>query len=393
MRVAALFFATVALAHADPRIALDDAFPDPDGATCFSGEITLIEHVNRKGILRLDRDGSLNKYHWDLPHHFQMLPYGAIFYRGAPAELKDIPIGTHLHGQFYLGPEGEFEVDAPVSNYFASRMANPDLRSVESQFSRVLLLEDDFSFYQRQGATWKIIAIAENLDEISVELSLDSSQKTFRIDRGTRIWKGREFGALEDLKVGQAVQLNLGWIDLLGSHEQDGLCRDIWIDEESRAVATEQQRQIHIAHQKRRGVPAMVLETENISNEGARGHVTVEIFSGVDQQLLDAFEDGGGVTIWPAEPTLRSYVHHSKPAGQLEITKLENPAPGSSGVQIRMHLWEMLEGFRPGRTVRIAARDWPTLERPLEERLEPADARKFEVGPKPAAGRDGPPAD
>ena len=31
-----------------------------------------------------------------------MLPYGSIYYHGAPAALQDIPLGTHLHGLFYL---------------------------------------------------------------------------------------------------------------------------------------------------------------------------------------------------------------------------------------------------------------------------------------------------
>ena len=36
-----------------------------------------------------------------------MLPYGSVRYRGGAATLRDIPIGTHLHGWFYLPPEGE----------------------------------------------------------------------------------------------------------------------------------------------------------------------------------------------------------------------------------------------------------------------------------------------
>ena len=56
-----------------------------------------------------------------------------------------------------------------------------------------------------------------------------------------------------------------------------------------------------------------------------------------------------------------------------------------------MHLYEMLEGFRKGRAVRVAPGHWPTLARPLEERLWQKDTRIFSVGPKPVADRDGPP--
>ena len=33
------------------------------------------------------------------PHPFAMLPYGIVRYHGAPADLRDIPLGTVLHVQ------------------------------------------------------------------------------------------------------------------------------------------------------------------------------------------------------------------------------------------------------------------------------------------------------
>lgn len=388
----------------DPRIALDSAFPAPDAATAFSGEITLVEHVNRKGILRLDRDGEINNYHWDLPHHFQMLPYGAIYLHGAPAELKDVPIGTHLHGQFHLGPEGWFEVTPPESGYVAGNEARPDMRSVVSQYSRVLLFEDDFTFYQRQGAGWRIKTISEVPRQIVVErvkLSDGSPEdgedglegmtgaRTFRVDEGTRVWKNSRISSLADLAEGQIVQLNLGWVSLLGSFEQDGLCREIWIDEESRQSATARQSGVHIAHQKRRGVPATVIGTESMAGEGARGHMTVELHHGIHPVLLDAIQSAKSVLVQAAEPTLRTYDRGDpKPAGQLEVTRRENPPPGSTGIRIRMHLYEMLEGFRPGRTVRISLNEWDMPDRPREEKLWQKDIRIFSVGPEPVTGRE-----
>jgi len=95
----ALLIATSPRLHAedpaDERIALDSAFPVANAGKRFAGELILVEHVNRRGILRLDRDGTINKYYWDLPHHFQMLPYAEITYHGAGAELGDLPLGTH----------------------------------------------------------------------------------------------------------------------------------------------------------------------------------------------------------------------------------------------------------------------------------------------------------
>lgn len=390
----------------DARVARDDQFPDASAAKYIAGEIILVEHVNRIGILRPERDGTINKYFWDLPHEFRMLPYGAIFLHGAPAELKDLPLGIHVHGQFYLGPEGEYEVKPPVSGYVAGNMAKPDMRAVTSPYSRVLRLEDDFSFYQRQGTGWKIVELAEDLTSVTMERVrlTDGSifeggdadgglagRQVFRLDRGCRIWKEAAIGKLEDLAPGQVVQVNLGWVSLLGSEKQDGLCREIWIDEASREAAMEQQRQIHIAHQKRRGVAALVVKTESMPGEGARGHMTVELAAGLDPELVEEVKTASSVAVWAVEPTLRGYDNDSKPASQLEVTEIESPPGGSSGVRIRMHLYEMLEGFRKGRAVRIAPGHWPTLARPLEERLWQKDTRIFSVGPKPVADRDGPP--
>jgi hypothetical protein len=389
----------------DPRIALDEEFPDPGGASYFGGEITLVEHVNRKGILRLDRDGTINKYFWDLPHHFQMLPYGAIYYHGAPAELRDLPIGTHLHGQFYLGPEGEFEVKPPVSGYVAGKMARPDLRSVETKFSRVFRLEDDFSFYQGQGAGWKIRKIADDRSELTVELvSLKdgslieegreflSGEQVFRLNAGTQVWKGNGFGSLEDLAEDQVVQINLSWVSLLGSQKQDGLCREIWIDEESRALAAERQRGVHLAHSRFRGVGAKVIQTEHTPGKGAEGHVTIQFHAGIDPGLIGEIVEGKTITVRAAEPSLRTYDSNDGKQGHIKEVERIDPVPaGSSGVEVTFHIYEMFEGLRAGRTIRVAAKDWMIPETPREEKLWPNDLRIFEVGPKHVADRDGPP--
>lgn len=390
---------------ADPRIALDVAFPDPAQAKSLNGELILVEHVNRFGILRLDRDGTINSYHWDLPHHFQMLPYGSIQFQGAPADLMDVPLGTHLHGRFYLGPEGDFKVTPPDSGYTAGKLAAPDMRSVVSQYSRVLSFEDDFSFYENKDEGWKITAFGKDRSTLTVErvtLANGSPSRAgesddgikprmvVRLDRGARIWKGRQISALEDLAEGQIVQINFGWVTLLGSTKEDGICREIWIDAESRKVAREHQRQVHIASMNRRGVPATILKTESMPGQGARGHITLAFHAGVDAELIQAFQPKSSVIIWAAEPSLRVYdaLNDTKPASDLEIMRVDYPPPGDSGVHVRLHCWEMIEGFRAGRTIRLALKDWSPGERPREELLWPVDTRSFHVGPMPVADRD-----
>lgn len=387
----------------DARIALDSSFPAALAGKRFAGELILVEHVNRRGILRLDRDGTINKYYWDLPHHFQLLPYAEIAYHGASAELSDLPLGTHLHGVFYLGPEGDFKVVPPESQYFASRMAAPDLRSVVSQYSRVLRFEDDFSYHQRRGEGWKLAAFGPDRSTVTIErvrladasavTDADDGVKnmqTLRLDRGARIWKGREIAALEELAVGQIVQLNLTLATLLGATQQDGLVREVWIDEPSRQVAARQQRQFHIAEMKRRGLPGVILKTESLPGEGARGYVTFAFPAGVESELIDLFKAKTTAMVWAAEPSLRGW--DGVGWGTVDtVTRIKAPPPGHSGIEIRMHLYEMLEGFRRGRTILLGLRDWNAPPRPREVELWPNDTRIFHVGPKPVADRDSAP--
>jgi hypothetical protein len=396
-------------APADPRIAADGAFPDPAGAKRICGEVTLVEHVNRMGILRPDRDGSLNKYFWDLPHQFQLLPYAAIRLQGAPAAFEDVPLGTHLHGVFYLGPEGDFEVNPPPTEFDAGRAAKPDMRSVESRYSRALRLEDDFSYFSRLGHGWKVAAIGAKQDSLSVqrvrledESPVDEkqagdgvkSQQVLRLDRGCTVWKGRSLGTIDDLTAGQTVQVNITWATLLGSHQQDGICREIWTDPESRQAAAERRRQAHLAAAKRRGVPALVLKTTHSPGEGAKGRIELALADAADAELLETFGPKAAVGLKPVEASLRGYRNGFIPLAGVEVRRVPNPPPGHSGFELTALCQEMREGFRAGRTVLVGRTDWDNLTvsalgggRPQEEELSPRDNRIFHVAPK-TANRD-----
>ena len=51
------------------------------------------------------------------------------------------------------------------------------------------------------------------------------------------------------------------------------------------------------------------------------------------------------------------------------------PQPGSSGLQLRVQLSELLEGFRPGRIVRFRPSGFPNVKLPPEERVNNFDDR------------------
>src|SRR6185436_6118241 len=129
---------------------VEGQFPPEGSAHTISGELIQVDHLERRFLLRVDRNDSQDRGVWDLPLAAVMLPYGSIWYHGAPAALQDIPLGTHLHGLFYLkDPNDKTEL-----------LPGPHNRHTpESAFRRCFRIEDDFTFHARQKQHWKIEAV------------------------------------------------------------------------------------------------------------------------------------------------------------------------------------------------------------------------------------------
>jgi len=325
---------------------IDGKFPPADSAHAISGELIQCDHPERRFRIRVDRDDSQQVSHFDLPLESVMLPYGSIYYHGAPAALQDIPIGTHVHGLFYLRDPGD-KTPPPQG---------PNDRNAEDwEFRRCLRLEDDFSFRARRMQAWRIDAV-------------DLAGKKFTatlVDGGN--------------PVGQTVQLNVTWATLLSP----GRVLDIWVDEPSRELATALQLARHRDHVRDRGLPGWI---EAVDDE--KQIVTITFFDGVDPQLFQELtgidekphgwpfsspEDDpkapkGGIAV--ARECLMTYepMHDRKGGNILAIDKV--PAEvGSSGVRIKVKCCMMLEGFRPGRVVRFFPATWPVNTLPKEEQF------------------------
>jgi len=334
-------------------------FPPEGSAHYFSGELIQKDHVNRTGRLRVSRTDAQRRSHWDLSVDFRMLPYGSLKYHGAPAALKDIPVGTHLHGWFYKKAP-----DEEVKTIFHNRS------SLEADFTRCFRLEDDFSYYASRNRAWKVAAV--NLEEMKLSvfgITLDNKLTeekltVFDLQRSTRVWQGKSIASLEDIKPGQVIQLNLTWATLYGP----GRVTDLWLDKESQQTAALHQLPIHRDHQKDRGLAGWVAEVDN-----QKRAVTVTLFDGVDGGLLKEFQPNTSATIVVAEPNLRSYDQvNDRKGGPILAVKDAPKQPGSSGVQVVVQPSLLLEGFRPGRIVRVFPAGWPIISIPLEERLWPA---------------------
>jgi len=112
-------------------------FPPEGSAHYIGGELIALDHVNRTGVLRQDRTPATVRRDWDRPLPFRLLPFGALTFRGAPAELRDIPLGTHLHGQFYFGFEPALKEAFLLKETLTVVVAEDSLRSYDQGSDRM----------------------------------------------------------------------------------------------------------------------------------------------------------------------------------------------------------------------------------------------------------------
>lgn len=349
----------------------DGKFPPAGSAHAISGELIWVDHLERRFHLRVDRNDSQDRGVWDLPLDVLMLPYGAVWYHGAPAALQDIPLGTHLHGQFYLRPTGDKTQPPPTSN---------NRRTPEFDFGRCLLLEDDFTHRSRQNQAWTIDSVDLAAKRLVATLHAGGKPlgkpQTFDLLSHTRVFQGSGFGTLAALAKGQSVQLNLTWATLYGP----GRITDVWLDEPARTFATAQQRERHRNHVRERGLPGWVEAVDDNAQV-----VTIVFFGNVDPALFDEIGRTADVpdgakpedkaraargTIAVARDSLMTYdpVNDRKGGPILEVSKI--PAePGSGGVRIRVQCDLLLEGFRPRRVVRFYPPTWKVVALPREEQF------------------------
>ncbi len=348
-------------------------FPPAGSAYEIAGELISVDHVNRTGVLRPDRTDAQRRGDWDLPLPFTLLPYGSLRYHGAPAELRDIPIGTHLHGQFYAG-------EKPARDDKMQRLAG------EANYNRVLRLEDDFSYEAHAQRTWKVESV--DLEKWTLTAmggaagQADAKPTIFQIFPGTRVWKGRSSATLADLKPEQAFTCNLTFCTLHGP----GRCIDIWLDDESRALATASQLEVHRQFIREHGLAGVI---DSVDNE--QSTMTVTLFDGFDPKLLDDFPSAAvisaaakappfvpepglvdpiAITAAVAEDNLRTWDQNNDRKSGPMIEQLKTAvAPGNSGIQIKFKPVLLLEGFRPKRIVRLWCSAWRVDDLPREERL------------------------
>ncbi len=353
---------------------VEGQFP-PEGSThAVSGELIRVDHLLRRVTIRVDRNDSQERGVWDLPLDAGMLPYGSVWYHGAPAALQDIPLGTHLQGLFYLS---ELDDQTPLPDTFYRR------KTPEWEFRRCFRVEDDFTFYTRQKQLWRIDSVDLATKKLTATLLSggqpvgDGKPKTFDLRSSTRVFQGKELADLAAIQPGQTVLFSLTWATLYGP----GRIMDIWLDDESRNRALARQMEVHRNYIRERGLPGWVTEVDD-----KQQLVTITFFGGVDPNLFEELtlkdvnapppKDGSPPPVEPlgrlavARDTLMTFdpVNDSKRGSLLAVKKIP-VEPGSSGVQVTIKVDMMLEGYRPRRVVRYYPETWKVVALPSEESL------------------------
>lgn len=395
--VAWSLFSSIPVVVADePFRPITGQFPPLENAHSYRGELVFVDHANRRGSLRVQGSGMFFR---NDPHPFALLPYAVVRHHGAPAELRDIPLGTLLHARAYLPPDPKISAVPvlPVDNKAKDGNHNRGAGTAPAE-NHVLLLEDEPSLCQREGLIWKLqeIDIRNNAGMIlaSREPKSGAAAKTspdaMTFDAATRIWRGRECLTIEELigeglwpaegkksLDGQAVLLGIIW-----KPTPDGIftrfhISDIWLDDISIQRASRQQTETHKAFIRSRWMAAWIDGVEY--GKFGRATVTATLFGGMDESLYSDFKAGSSAMVSAVENTLKhthgAYgpAHMSSRGTILAVTKVEGPVPlGSSGIQIQLETDLIIEGIRPGRVVRIRPGNWPLVNVPREEYLNDA---------------------
>jgi hypothetical protein len=369
-------------------------FPPAEQAKAYEGQLTFVDHANRRGSLRVT-GGEL--MHRTAPEPFAMLPYGMVRYHGAPADLRDVPLGTMMHGRFYLPPDPKLSSVPVVTQPSVTRPAE----------NHAILLEDEPSFCLREGKVWKLKDVTmkggtEGLLAGHREPKAGGEgkevERQMSIDAATRFWRGREQLGLADM-IAEGIWPADGKISLEGQEVYLGIIwkpdghwgrrtgnrlriSDIWLDAKALQRATQHQTEVHRELIRCRWMPAYVDAVEY--GKFGNATVTATLFGGMDPSLYADFKKGIRGQFAASEFNLKhaygsvteTLVANSGPI--LDVMKQEKDVPlGSSGIQIKIQVTQIIEGARPGRIIRIRPMNWPDDAVPREEYTEGHHDERF----------------
>ena len=252
-------------------------FPPLEKAHSYRGELVFVDHANRRGSIRIQGEG---KYFRNKPYPFAMLPYGIIRYHNAPAQLREIPIGTVLHARGFLPPDPKLSVVPvlPVNN--RNKSAGYSGKGTAPAENHLILLEDEPSHCRRKGLIWKLeeVEVKANAGSITARREPragggQAHSETLTFDAATRFWRGRERLNVQDLiaeKIwpangkkalnDQTALLGITWKPTPNGVFMQFHISDVWLDDIAMQRAAQNQTETHKAFIKSRWMPGWVDE-------------------------------------------------------------------------------------------------------------------------------------
>lgn len=368
-------------------------FPPLEKAHAYRGELIFVDHANRRGSIRVQGSGMFFR---NDPHPIALLPYATVQYHGAPADLRDIPLGTVMHVRAFLPPDPKISAVPvlPVNNREKDANHNRGAGIFPAE-NHVLLLEDEPSHCRRVGKVWKLkeVDLTNNQGMIVARCEPKkggdgkTADQKLTFDAATRIWRGRERLSIKELITegawpasgkkdlgGQSVLLGITWRPTPNGVFTRFHISDIWLDDKAMQRAANHQTETHKAFIRSRWLAAHIDAVEY--GKFGRAKVTATLFGGMDASLYADFKKGDSAMMNAVANTLK-HTHgaygpnHMASRGSiLEVTKKSGKAPmGSSHIQIRFETDLIIEGLRPGRVVRVRPNHWPLVQVPREEYL------------------------
>ena len=168
-------------------------FPPAEKAHAYRGELVFVDHANRRGSIRVQGSGMFFR---NDPHPIAMLPYGIVRYHGAPADLRDLPLGTVLHVLAFLPPDPKTSAVPvlPVDNKTKDANHNRGAGIFPAE-NHVLLMEDEPSYCLREGKVWQ-------LKEVDIKNHEGTDHRESRVYRrvGWKQTRRKDSGGKDDLR-------------------------------------------------------------------------------------------------------------------------------------------------------------------------------------------------
>ena len=317
-------------------------FPPRGSEHRVGGELVETNFIHRCGQFRAFATGELVD--------FTLPPFGSVYYLGAEADLRDVPLGTHCLFYLYQDEKGAF--------------------------TKAVAVRDQYSQLAADGVTFRLDEAKLDQGKLLVtrhkpaQADSELGHEELLLSDKTRVWKGDQPGKLTDLAAGDELLVNF-----TDGPSGSRRCTDIYAGAESQKLAAEAQRKRHAEFLKARGLPAFVDRVDGKK-------LTVTFFGDPADTAALLKAEGVVPSQWASEhrridcvvatPELRTYNPPVDRQGSIVLEYQEAPTDvlGPCGVRFIIQPNLLLEGFRPGRVVRLFVHpSWKVEDMPFGENV------------------------